>query len=108
MGLRRVFLRVDARAVAQRARGGVGGLGQRFSPNGHAGAASLSAGTCEKMWVSDGVGCIRAAEERCIIVCPWHNFEFDLDTGRSPCESDRLRIATYQVGLEEDEVVVYA
>ena len=47
-------------------------------------------------------------EEKCVIICPWHNFEFDLDTGRSSCEPDRLRIATYRAELEEDEVVVYA
>lgn len=69
--------------------------------------ASLANGRVEKMWVSEGVGHLRAAEEKCVIICPWHNFEFDLETGRSPCEPDRLRIATYQVGLEEDEVVVY-
>lgn len=54
------------------------------------------------------VGRPRAVEEKCVIICPWHNFEFDLDTGRSPCEPDRLRIATYWAELEEDEVVVYA
>ncbi|CAN5320658.1 non-heme iron oxygenase ferredoxin subunit [soil metagenome] len=69
--------------------------------------ASLANGRVEKMWVSDGVGHIRAAEEKCVIICPWHNFEFDLETGRSPCEPDRLRIATYRAELEEDEVVVY-
>jgi 3-phenylpropionate/trans-cinnamate dioxygenase ferredoxin subunit len=58
--------------------------------------ASLANGRVEKMWVSDGVGRLRAAEEKSVIICPWHNFEFDLDTGRSPCEPDRLRIATYQ------------
>ena len=37
-----------------------------------------------------------------------HNLELDLDTGRSPCEPDRLQIATYRAKLEEDEVVIYA
>ncbi len=69
--------------------------------------ASLANGRVEKMLVSNEVGRIRAAEETCVIICPWHNFEFDLDTGRSPCEPDRLRIATYRAELEEDEVVVY-
>jgi nitrite reductase/ring-hydroxylating ferredoxin subunit len=41
-------------------------------------------------------------------VCPWPNFEFDLDTGLSPCELKRLRIATYRACLESDGVVVYA
>ena len=69
--------------------------------------ASLARGKVENMWVSDGVGQHQIAENKRVIVCPWHNFEFDLDTGLSPCEPDRLRIATYRVSLESDEVVVY-
>jgi nitrite reductase/ring-hydroxylating ferredoxin subunit len=42
-----------------------------------------------------------------VIICPWHNFEFDLETGLSPYEPDRLRIKTYRAELESDEVVVY-
>jgi nitrite reductase/ring-hydroxylating ferredoxin subunit len=42
-----------------------------------------------------------------VIVCPRHNFEFDLEIGLSPCEPERLRIKTYRAGLEGDEVVVY-
>jgi nitrite reductase/ring-hydroxylating ferredoxin subunit len=69
--------------------------------------ASLSGGKAEKMWTSDRVGHYYRTMERCVIVCPWHNFEFDLDTGLSPCEPDRLRIKTYRANLESDEVVVY-
>jgi nitrite reductase/ring-hydroxylating ferredoxin subunit len=69
--------------------------------------ASLAKGRVEKMWLSDGVGHYRAAEQKYVVVCPWHNFEFDLDTGLSPCEPDRLRVATYKASLESDEVVVY-
>jgi nitrite reductase (NADH) small subunit len=69
--------------------------------------ASLAKGKVEKMWLSDGIGHHRAAEKKYVIVCPWHNFEFDLDTGLSPCEPDRLRLAPYKVSLESDEVVVY-
>ncbi len=69
--------------------------------------ASLAAGKVEKMWVSEGVGDVRESRERCVIVCPWHNFEFDLDTGLSPCEPERLRVKTYPARLENGEVVVY-
>lgn len=69
--------------------------------------ASLARGKIEKMWLSDEVGHHRAAEKKYVIVCPWHNFEFDLDTGLSPCEPARLRIKTYKASLESDEVVVY-
>ena len=58
------------------------------------------------MWVSDEVGHYRRSE-RCVVVCPWHNFEFDVDTGLSLCEPGRMRVKTYRVNLESDEVVVY-
>ena len=69
--------------------------------------ARLSDGRVERIWTA---GDDRHHEmlERFAVVCPWHNFEFDLDTGRSPYEPDRLRIATYRAELEEDKVVVYA
>ncbi|MBV9454828.1 MAG: hypothetical protein JOZ19_12045 [Rubrobacter sp.] len=40
-------------------------------------------GKVETMWISHGVGDYQTSESRCVIVCPWHNFEFDLDTGLS-------------------------
>jgi len=69
--------------------------------------ASLARGKVEKMWVSHGVGDYRISESQCVIICPWHNFEFDLDTGLSPCEPDRLRVKVYRVSLEHDQVVVF-
>ena len=68
--------------------------------------ASLARGKVEKMWVSDEVGRYQRSE-RCVVVCPWHNFEFDVDTGYSLCEPGRMRLKTYRVDLESDEVVVY-
>lgn len=59
------------------------------------------------MWTAGGVGELRASEERCVVVCPWHNFEFNLDTGLSPCEPGRLKIKTYGAELERGEIVGY-
>ncbi|MGH3086386.1 MAG: Rieske (2Fe-2S) protein [Rubrobacteraceae bacterium] len=70
-------------------------------------AARMSDGKVERMWHGDEVGEHRQNGRR-VIVCPWHNFEFDLDTGNSPCEPERLRIKTYRVELEEDRVIVHA
>lgn len=69
-------------------------------------AATLSAGRVERMWISERAGEHRSGE-RHVVVCPWHNFEFDADTGRSLCEPARLRVKTYEADLEGDEVVVY-
>lgn len=44
-----------------------------------------------------------------MLLCPWHGFEFDLETGGDPCVPGRpdLKLKTYHVEIEGDEVVVY-
>ena len=42
-----------------------------------------------------------------VIRCPWHKFEFDLETGRSLHDPDRLRVATFPVTVEDGRVVVH-
>ena len=39
-----------------------------------------------------------------IIACPWHGWEFDLRTGQSWCEPERLRVRAYDVRLEQGEI----
>ena len=41
------------------------------------------------------------------IVCPWHGYEFTLATGRLLVEPDTLRVRTYEVAVEGDDVVLY-
>jgi nitrite reductase (NADH) small subunit len=41
-----------------------------------------------------------------VIRCPWHKFEFDLETGRSLHDPDRMRVATYQVAIENGCIVL--
>jgi nitrite reductase/ring-hydroxylating ferredoxin subunit len=40
-------------------------------------------------------------------VCPWHRYEFDLATGRCVADPARLRVATYRIEVEGDEIAVY-
>jgi nitrite reductase (NADH) small subunit len=42
-----------------------------------------------------------------ILRCPWHRYEFNLDTGTCLVEMRRLRVATYEVREEGDEIAVY-
>lgn len=72
-------------------------------------AARMSLGCIERMWVSDTPGTHRQAKNRNVLLCPWHGFEFDLETGGDPCVPGRpdLRLKTYRVEVEVDEVVVY-
>jgi nitrite reductase/ring-hydroxylating ferredoxin subunit len=48
---------------------------------------------------------LRAGE---ILRCPWHGWEFDLDTGRSLLEPDRVGVMTYQVSVRDGTVVLHA
>ncbi|WP_119066677.1 Rieske (2Fe-2S) protein [Rubrobacter indicoceani] len=68
-------------------------------------AARMSDGKVERMWHGDRVG-EHYQRERCVIVCPWHNFEFDLDTGGSVSEPERMRLKTYPVEVLNGEVLV--
>lgn len=72
-------------------------------------AARLSLGRVEKMWVSDAPGTRRRSGDRNVLICPWHGFEFDLETGGDPCVPGRpdLKLKTYRVEVEDDEVIVY-
>lgn len=44
---------------------------------------------------------------RPVLRCPWHGYEFDLANGRSTACPDALRVRTYRVEIENNEVVVY-
>jgi nitrite reductase/ring-hydroxylating ferredoxin subunit len=41
-----------------------------------------------------------------VLRCPWHNFGFDVRTGRSMLEPDRYRVKTYDVAVEDGHVIV--
>jgi len=41
-----------------------------------------------------------------VLRCPWHHYEFDLADGRCLADGRRLRVRTYRVRQEGDEVVV--
>jgi nitrite reductase (NADH) small subunit len=57
---------------------------------------------------ADRVGAFEYGMENCIVRCPWHRYEFDVRSG--VCLSDprrKLRVATYDVRREGDEIAVY-
>ena len=41
-----------------------------------------------------------------VVTCPWHGWEYDLTTGRSLTEPDRVRVASYSVSVRGDRVFV--
>lgn len=46
----------------------------------------------------------RLDAERGTVICPWHGYEFDLETGRDPCYEGSL--PTAQVVVEDGAVFV--
>lgn len=44
--------------------------------------------------------------ERQILQCPWHGFEFDLETGRAIYDPNDLRVNVYPVAVEDGNVVL--
>ena len=41
------------------------------------------------------------------ITCPWHGYEFELATGRSIVDPQKTRVRTYEVAVEDGDVVLY-
>lgn len=58
------------------------------------------------MIVSDEPGCYRIEAGRDVLRCPWHAYEYDLDTGRSPSDPERVRVKSYAISVESGEVLV--
>lgn len=69
--------------------------------------ARMSGGQMEKMWLSDESRRYYPSDEYSVVVCPWHNWEFDLDTGCSTVEPHRMRLKTYAARVEGEDVVLY-
>ena len=42
-----------------------------------------------------------------ILRCPWHGWEFDLETGRSLLEPDRIGLKVYRVTVDDGVVVLH-
>lgn len=67
--------------------------------------ATLSAGRLQRMIVADDVG-EQTLSDRMVVQCPWHGFEFDVETGRCPADPERNRVRAYTVTVEDGTVVL--
>jgi nitrite reductase (NADH) small subunit len=43
-----------------------------------------------------------------VIRCPWHGWEFDIESGRSLLEPDRAGLRTYRITQQDGDVVLHA
>jgi nitrite reductase (NADH) small subunit len=41
-----------------------------------------------------------------VVRCPWHGWEFDMETGRSVFDPDNVRVRTYPVSIEDGSIVI--
>jgi nitrite reductase (NADH) small subunit len=57
---------------------------------------------------TEEVGVYRYGMDGRVLRCPWHKYEFDLATGRCLVEGSRLRVRTYVVREEGEDLVVDA
>lgn len=67
----------------------------------------LCLGRVRPLVVTEGLFELAHEREGEILKCPWHQWEFDIKTGRALYDP-ALRVKTYKVQQEGDEVVLYA
>ncbi|HEX4112809.1 MAG TPA: Rieske (2Fe-2S) protein [Stellaceae bacterium] len=65
----------------------------------HAGA-SLCRGRVGGLVVSDGPGDYEILREGEILRCPWHGWEYDIRTGQSWCDPEKVNTRQYKVTVE--------
>ena len=66
----------------------------------------LSDGRLEPMLDGSAVGDYFYSEDRIVLRCPLHQFEFDVDTGLSPADPDKVRVRAYPVTVSGGRVLI--
>jgi 3-phenylpropionate/trans-cinnamate dioxygenase ferredoxin subunit len=69
--------------------------------------APLSRGRLAGAPAAGPVGELEYEPDVYVLRCPWHHYEFDLRTGACLADPSRLRVATYEVQEEGDEIALY-
>jgi nitrite reductase/ring-hydroxylating ferredoxin subunit len=68
--------------------------------------APLSDGRLEPLIEGSAPGQYRYSAERQVVRCPYHHFEFDVDSGMSPADSQRLRVRAYPCAVSDGMLYV--
>jgi nitrite reductase/ring-hydroxylating ferredoxin subunit len=59
------------------------------------------------MIVGDEIGTMEIDEDRLVVICPWHGWEFDARSGRAAWRDDSTyRLKTYPTKIEDGRVLV--
>lgn len=67
---------------------------------------SLSAGIVTGLLQSSEPGEYRMSRAGEFVRCPWHGWEFDIQTGQSYCDPERVRTRSYAVSAQAGSAVV--
>ena len=67
--------------------------------------ASLSVGWLRRAMDAEDVGRCAYSDDY-VVRCPWHYYEFDVDTGLARADSEHDRVKTYDVVVEDGQVVL--
>ena len=65
--------------------------------------ASLCKGTLIGLMSAEGPGRYTYSRQGEILRCPWHGWEFDVRTGKSCAEPERLKLRRYEVEVQTGE-----
>jgi|ERR1041384_5547467 len=66
----------------------------------------LALGRLESLVEGETVGDYRYSNDRVVLRCPLHHFEFDIDTGLSPADPVRVRVRSYEVIVGDDGIYI--
>jgi nitrite reductase (NADH) small subunit len=66
--------------------------------------APICSGRLTGTMVPTPPGVYRYSEEKDVLVCPWHRWEFELETGTSVGPTTRRRLPTFPVDVEDGQV----
>jgi nitrite reductase/ring-hydroxylating ferredoxin subunit len=65
---------------------------------------------CTGQWggtmLPSDAGEYRYGSDGLVVRCPWHHWEYDLQTGRSLVDPDRYRVKSYPVRVQGTSVIV--
>jgi nitrite reductase (NADH) small subunit len=54
----------------------------------------------------DEVGAYVLSEDEYVVRCPWHGYEFDVETGHCIADARRARVRAYEVTVEDGVVFI--
>jgi nitrite reductase/ring-hydroxylating ferredoxin subunit len=67
---------------------------------------TLSDGRLEPMLDGSAVGEYFYSQDRIVLRCPLHQFEFDVDSGLSPADPETVRVRAYPVTVSNGRVLI--